>query len=116
MIDTRDLIMELRELCGGDEDNPDEEVTNEWDSDEFDRAAAIRELLDEIGEDAFYGVVLILEDDFTDYAQELAEDIGAIDIDASWPHTCIDWDKAADDLRNDYTCITFDGEDYLYRA
>jgi hypothetical protein len=58
---------------------------------------------------------LIPEDDFEDYARELAEDIGAIDPDASWPLNCIDWAEAARMLAQDYTNVSFDGTDYLIR-
>lgn len=33
-----------------------------------------------------------------DYAEELAESIGAINSDASWPNSYIDWERAARDL------------------
>jgi antirestriction protein len=37
-----------------------------------------------------------------DMAQELAESIGAIDENASWPMSCIDWEHAARELMYDY--------------
>lgn len=37
-----------------------------------------------------------------DFAQNLAEDIGAIDEDAAWPNNCIDWERAARELEGDY--------------
>jgi hypothetical protein len=58
---------------------------------------------------------LIADSDFEDYARQLAEDIGAVPSDGSWPVSCIDWERAADELRADYTTITYDGEDYLTR-
>lgn len=56
---------------------------------------------------------LIREDLFPKYALELAEETG-VDTD-SWPATCIDWDRAADELKSDYTCIEFAGESYMVR-
>jgi hypothetical protein len=47
---------------------------------------------------------------------ELAEDIGAIDRNASWPATYIDWEAAADSLKADYSSIDFNGEDYWIRS
>lgn len=38
-----------------------------------------------------------------DFAQELAEDIGAIPDDAAWPNSYIDWERAARDLFMDYS-------------
>jgi hypothetical protein len=52
---------------------------------------------------------------FRDYAEELAYDIGAIDPKASWPLNHIDWVKAADELKGDYSIVEFDGESYWYR-
>ena len=39
-----------------------------------------------------------------DFAQEMAESIGAIDTEAStsWPAYCIDWEYAARELMHDY--------------
>jgi len=37
-----------------------------------------------------------------DFAQDMAEQIGAIDKNASWPQTCIDWEFAARELMYDY--------------
>ena len=66
--------------------------------------------------DWLYGATLIRDTYFKEYAQELAEDIGAVDSDAAWPMNCIDWDAAADALRQDYTEVEFDGETYLIRS
>lgn len=62
-----------------------------------------------------YGATLIHEDYFTTYAQEMAEDIGAIDRDAGWPYQYIDWDRAADALKMDYMPVEFDGQTYYVR-
>lgn len=85
-----DMLKRLLEECkgnGGDE---------EWDGD-------------------WYPVTLIRESYFTEYAQELAEDIGAVDAKATWPNNCIDWDHAACELMMDYTGIEFDGVTYYCR-
>jgi len=46
---------------------------------------------------------MIPEDEFEDYAQQLAEDIGAIGKDNQWPLNCIDWEDASEELKNDYS-------------
>lgn len=38
-----------------------------------------------------------------DFAEDMAEQVGAIDRDAKWPMTCIDWDQAARELMMDYS-------------
>lgn len=37
-----------------------------------------------------------------DFAQDMAEQLGAIDRNAKWPQTCIDWEHAARELMYDY--------------
>lgn len=62
-----------------------------------------------------YGETLIREDYFVQYAQELADDIGAVDKDAVWPTSFIDWDAAAEALKQDYTEVTYRGTTYYSR-
>jgi hypothetical protein len=50
------------------------------------------------------------------YAQELADDIGAVSRDAKWPNNHLDWDAAAAELEQDYMSVTFNGEEFLMRA
>lgn len=45
--------------------------------------------------------------DDEDFAQEIAEGIGAIDKNAAWPYTCIDWEQAARELM--YDCSEHNG-------
>ncbi len=65
--------------------------------------------------DYHHGLTLIRETYFTEYAQELAEDIGAINKDAAWPACHIDWEAASDALKMDYSEAEFDGVTYYYR-
>lgn len=62
-----------------------------------------------------HGTQLIRDSHFEDYAQELAEEIGAIDRNASWPNNCIDWERAASELQQDYTSVDFGGVTYWVR-
>lgn len=66
-------------------------------------------------EDWQYGATLIRDTWFVSYAQELAEDIGAIPENNSWPMTCIDWVQAARELQMDYTAVDFGGVTYWVR-
>ncbi len=70
----------------------------------------------EVGSEWRHGVGLIDVDDFEEYAEQLAEDIGAIDRNQHWPHDCIDWEQAAKDLAMDYSVCTYEGTDYYFRA
>jgi len=47
-----------------------------------------------------------------DFAQELAEELGSIDRNVSWPHTCIDWERASRDLMMDY----FEVDGHYFRS
>jgi antirestriction protein len=49
-------------------------------------------------EEAYQGTY----DSDEEFAQELAEEIGAVNHSASWPNNCIDWERAARDLMYDY--------------
>lgn len=70
---------------------------------------------DEQWEGSWYPVTAIRDSYFKDYAQEFAEDIGAIKTDVTWPNNCIDWDQAARELQMDYTSVEFDGVTYWVR-
>jgi hypothetical protein len=119
IIDVRDIIARVEEL---------EDVITEGQSDRDvdDEVAELRpleELLrdlcgnggDEQWRGDWYPVTLIRDDYFETYAQELAEDIGAVPADYTWPTSCIDWEAAARDLRMDYTSVEFNGVTYWTR-
>lgn len=69
-----------------------------------------------VGGDWPHGEALIRHSYFTDYAQELADDIGAINREAQWPCCHIDWEAAAEALKMDYSTIDFDGVEYYIRS
>lgn len=113
IIDSRDIIKRLDELEAreGDEDDS-------LDEDETDELSKLREFADEASgyaDDWRYGATLILDRHFTTYAEEFANDIGAIDSNATWPLNHIDWDAAANDLKGDYTEVSINGYDYWVR-
>ncbi len=125
-IDSRDVIARIYELedelecCVVDEEN--ETVASEDGeidlTDEHEELQVLRALAEEAegyAADWPHGEVLINESYFTEYAQQLAEDIGAIPDEAGWPACHIDWDAAADALKIDYTEVDFDGTTFLIR-
>lgn len=63
----------------------------------------------------WYPIGFVRDSYFETYAQEFADDIGAINKDANWPNDCIDWEKAARELQMDYSSVEFDGVTYWYR-
>lgn len=58
-------------------------------------------------------ILFIVEADFESYAQDYAEELGH-DL-YQWPLSEIDWKQAASSLAMDFTSITIEGEEYLYR-
>ena len=104
--DTRDLIQALEDL--EDSDDIDEQL-------ERAHLVELANLLSDYAEDYKYGAEVITDSYFETYAQELADDIGAIDKDAKWPQTCIDWAWAARELQSDYTAIEWMGNTYWTR-
>jgi len=87
----------------------------DWDNaDEYKNLKALAEQCEGYG-DWRYGETLIRDSYFTKYAQQLADDSGAIKDD-SWPCNCIDWEQAASELQSDYTSVEFDGTTYWMRS
>jgi hypothetical protein len=62
------------------------------------------------------GAYFIRETYFEDHAQEEAESCGLMENCTGWPARHIDWEAAANELKQDYCCIEFDGEDYYVRS
>ena len=124
IIDVRDIIARIEELDSVLETPIEDGVWS--DEDRKDAASELRLLtvlmedLEGMGGDEqwrgnWYPVTLINNMYFKTYAQELAEEIGAVDTDAKWPNNCIDWDMAARELKHDYSIVLVDGNTYWTR-
>lgn len=120
ILDSRDIIARIEHLQQLRQPGPvDLGDDNDTDQDTlFAELTALEKLAAEAEgcADWEHGEALIRESYFQDYAMQLAEDIGAIKGDESWPLSCIDWEKAARELKYDYTTVDFDGVDYLIRS
>lgn len=123
-IDSRDmeaLIDELEAIKESHDDWLAEDLSDRGDEPDQlndDQAKMLTELLsvrDSCGSEWKYGVAYIRESHWTEYAQQLAEDVGAIPDDAKWPCNCIDWEEAASQLAQDYSQIDIDGTTFYYR-
>ncbi len=124
----RDTLNDARDALRESMDESEEEdlkaavdsASDDFGDDEAGELKQLESLKDDIGESRGKindeGGPFVHENDFEAYAQELAEDIGAIPDDARWPCTCIDWEKAADELKMDYSSVEWNGETYLYRS
>ena len=113
VIDVRDIISRVEELRESRDELREE-------SEELETLESILEELKGCGGDEqwggdWYPLTLIRNSYFEDYAQELAEECGLVDVDAKWPNNCIDWGKAACELQWDYSSVDYDGVTYWYR-
>jgi hypothetical protein len=113
--DTSALSEEDREVLT-EERKQAEEALADWDnSDEAEELRVLQALAEE-GEaacsDWHNGEALIRDSYFAEFAQQYAEDIGAISNDTAWPCDCIDWERAAEELRQDFTSVCFDNVIY----
>jgi hypothetical protein len=124
VLDSRDVIKRyegFREAVIHMGLDPDAEdfgtIADEVDADTVREYVKLRTLNDqgESLDDWSFGVTLVSDDYFEEYAQELAGDIGAIQADAKWPNNHIDWTAAADELKGDYTAIEYNGDTYWGR-
>jgi hypothetical protein len=131
VIDSRDVIGRIEELQEEraelafliediEEDKLQDAISDleQWDEENGDELRSLKALAEEAegyAADWKYGEALIRDSYFKEYAMQLAEDIGAINGDATWPNNCIDWDQAAKELRMDYTAVDFDGITYWIR-
>ena len=139
-LDTRDLNKRLNELEDERDDledavtilkdeakdcDPDEkeecdnnitdaiEALEEWDEEHKEELDELYAMRDQISEWR-HGEALIAEEDFAEYAEELADDLYGVED--RWPFNHIDWDAAADELQSDYSSIEYQGTTYLYRS
>lgn len=143
IIDTRDLherfdeLEELEEILSTAEEELQDFAVDEEDEDSVDAHDDLHEAVKtakaDFGEeekaeleelraikeavlDWQHGETLIREDYFTHYAEEYADDTGAIDRNCNWPLNHIDWEAAAEDLKQDFSTVEYQGSTYFYRS
>lgn len=122
IMDSRDLIAvadEIRAALEEEDETDRADLIASLDVADEDEAREILEAIDALDgccSDWQYGETLIREDYFQEYAQQLAEDIGAINSEAAWPLSHIDWEAAAEHLKMDYTAVDYRGTTYYARA
>ena len=91
------------------------ESWKEYFEDELKEIEEIDDVENELGSEFEYGVTLVDVDDWEEYVEELLEDIGYIPKDfPSWIE--IDWESTANNVKVDYTEVTYQGNSYLGRA
>lgn len=133
ILDVREIIERIEELeterdaCTMLREDGEEEADPQgWadqNKDDAEELAALLSLMEDMrgygGDEKWrgdwYPITLIRDSYFKDYAQELADDVGAIPNNAQWPLTCIDWEQAARELKYDYNGVDVYGVTYWYR-
>lgn len=133
VLDSRDIIKRIEYLAGlrddfqednnlsdyeGEGMNADE-LWDEWEqSDEGIELHILEKLASEAGnaEDWSYGVTLIRDSYFEEYAEELVKEIGDLPKDLPWYiESNIDWKGVVEDIQQDYFSADFDGITYWVR-
>ena len=112
ILDLRDIKEKRDEIMSGE--------YSDFDSaeDALDYLKAVKELEDDYLYDSLDAIAykqapgLIHDDYFEEYAENYADDIGAIDANATWPLNHIDWAEAADELKHDFIEVEFGGYTY----
>ena len=135
IIDSRDIIERIDYLVQlqddfqedneledypGYEESEEDSKWYEWDeSEEGFELNKLQELTNEVqdyAEDWENGCILIRDNYFSEYAEELVKDIGDLPKDIpSYLYNNIDWDGVAEDIQQDYTEVDFDGVSYWVR-
>ena len=93
------------------------ESWKEYFEEELQEIEEINSIEVELGSEFEYGVTLVDVDDFEDYCEELVSDIGDLPKDLpSYIANNIDWEGVAEDLKVDYTEVTYQGNSYLGRG
>ena len=114
--DSRDIIARIERV---ESDLEQARVDGDDTADLEAELKALEAFADEASEyapDWHYGETIIHEDYFTQYAQELSDELSLGDgAMAQWPFTHIDWEAAADALKADYSEVEFNGVTYYIR-
>ena len=120
VIDSREIIDRIEDLEGRIEDL---EYIEEPSSEEAQELAILLKVQEQAEDcaDYQYGEVLIRESYFTDYIKELIDDCYELPKEfnsGAWPwrHMTLDYEAAANEAKDDYTWIDFDGVTYLIRS
>jgi hypothetical protein len=112
VIDSRDVIARIEELEGYWEEYGELDIIDALELSELWELAEEGESLP----DWPYGETLIHDKYFTEYAEQLAYDIGAVSPNNAWPVSEINWNAAAEALLQDYMQISWGDETFWIRA
>lgn len=110
VINSLDVIQRIEDL------EIDEDSLDDYEEEEL---AGLKALSEEAAKCAISewedGCMLISDDYFVEYAKEFTSDVCGMKHDLEWPYCHVDWDAAADSLKQDYTSVKFAGDTYWVR-
>jgi len=117
IIDSREVIERITELAGQwmDTQNGEGDPLTDEELCDLSLLQSLAKQGADASEDWEYGATLIRDSYFTEYAQELASDLGILPSEYTWPTSYIDWKQAARELQMDYTPVEFNGVTYWVR-
>jgi hypothetical protein len=85
-----------------------------WDEENQEELSVLEALHGEAEDDLAY-VQFILDSEFTSYAEEYARDCNLLSDSGSWPACHIDWDAAAEALKQDFNSVEIGDHTYYVR-
>lgn len=132
-IDTRDIIARIDELESDHTAGDGEMIAfPHWADADRREWQGLTDLINEIGDEAPHGVTLVRDRYFRDYIREWYADTWGNpwtrqdprtfrDVPVTWeeitstfPFSCIDWDRVAEECRSGYSVVEVDGVTYFY--
>jgi hypothetical protein len=115
IIDSRDIIARIDEL---ESYYNAEAFADNLDEDEREELLVLKSLAEEAENVCSWedGETMIHDTYFREYAEQYADDIGAVGTENQWPLTHIDWEAAADDLQQDFSSVDYDGQTFWVRS
>lgn len=100
-------------------DDLDMDLVRQYFQEDYEDYVNVRDFCEELEGygDFQHGETIIHEDYFTEYCEELCEDIGHVSRDLPWYiANHIDWDGVASEIKQDYIEVEFEGSSYFMRA
>ncbi len=118
ILDSREIEEKIEELREQIEQADLDEIDSSEDTEELEMLLAFKaDAVSEIGEDEWeWGICFISDNYFVEYTEDYAKDLGLINGETEgWPFRHINWDEAADELKNDYSEVKMGSEIYWGR-
>jgi hypothetical protein len=115
--DRADLVDAVDEADTEDDKEAAQENLDAWDDEHGEEYKALEEFCNEAEQycsDWHHGVQLILEEHWTEYAEQLTDDLGALPRNMP-TYVVIDWEATAENLKADYTAVEWGAYTYWVR-